>query len=224
VQLQRIGAGVTSRLSKQAAASLDSLGMKAEPAMARARRPARKILQGAAWGALCLLLPFLFAAASSEAAAPAAASEYEVKAAFLFQFSRFVEWPPEAFASADAPLVICVLGKNPFGSTLREIAQGESVQAHALVVKSHDRVEDVGECHIVFLSSSEEAITQQVLTSLAGKRILTVGDSDDFTRRGGVIGFVTVNGKVKLQVNRSSAETAQLRISAKLLRVAEQVS
>jgi YfiR/HmsC-like len=156
------------------------------------------------------------------AAAVPAASEYEVKAAFLFQFSRFVEWPPESFASPDAPLTICVIGSNPFGSTLQEISQGESVQTHALAVKAIARVEDLDACHIVFIGSAGGAATAQVLAYLAGKRVLTVGDGSEFTQQGGVIGFVTVNGKVRLHVNRSSAETAQLRISAKLLRVAEQ--
>jgi hypothetical protein len=167
-----------------------------------------------------LLLFAYLLLANTQAAVPAA-SEYDVKAAFLFQFSRFVEWPPESFASPDAPLTICVMGRNPFGSTLQEISQGESVQTHALLVKTSERVEDLDGCHIVFVSAEEDAATSRVLTYLAGKRVLTVGDSSDFTQRGGVIGFVTVNGKVRLQVNRGSADTARLRISAKLLRVAE---
>jgi hypothetical protein len=166
-----------------------------------------------------LLLCFL-CAFGAVAAAPDVASEYKVKAAFLFQFSRFVEWPAEAFASADAPLVICVLGANPFGSALHEIAIGELVYSHPLAVRSHVRVEELDACHIVFVSSAREDVTRRALEYLSGKSVLTVGDSSDFAQRGGVIGLVTVKGNVRLQVNRNSADAAQLRISAKLLRLA----
>lgn len=157
---------------------------------------------------------------SAEAAIPVVAPEYKIKAAFLFQFSRFVEWPAAAFASSDAPLTICVLGDNPFGSALQEISAGELVYTHPLIVQHHDDVNDLGACHIVFVSSTEGEVARRALQRLSGKSVLTVGDSTEFTRQGGVIGLVTVNGKVTLQVNRSSADAAQLRISAKLLRVA----
>jgi len=160
---------------------------------------------------------------SGKAAGPPVAPEYQVKAAFLFQFSRFVEWPPESFSRADAPLVICVLGSNPFGSALQEIAAGEVVQAHPLSVEARDRVEDVADCHIVFVSGRDENVTRQALGYLSGRRVLSVSDSSDFARRGGIIGLVMVDGKVRVQVNRNSADTAQLRISAKLLRVADQI-
>jgi hypothetical protein len=174
--------------------------------------------------ALLASLPVACVPGTLALAAVPAASEYEVKAAFLFQFSRFVEWPPESFASATAPLTICVLGDNPFGSTLHEISQGESVETHALVIELHEHLENLDRCHIVFVSQASTAVAPKVIAYLAGKRVLTVGDGSNFTQLGGVIGFVTVNGKVRLQVNRNSAESAQLRISAKLLRVAEQIS
>lgn len=167
------------------------------------------------------LLLCCLAMCSTEAATPPAASEYQVKAAFLFQFSRFVEWPREAFANSDAPLLICVLGTNPFGPALAEMAEGELAYTHPLQVQSHDRVEDLDACHIVFVSSDKENVSRRVVQYLSGKSVLTVSDSSDFARHGGVIGLVTVNGKVRVQVNRNSADAAQLKISAKLLRVAD---
>lgn len=168
-------------------------------------------------GGLLLCCLFVFGV---EAAVPVT-PEYKIKAAFLFQFSRFVEWPAAAFASIDAPLTICVLGANPFGSALQEISAGELVYTHPLIVQNHADVEDLDSCHIVFVSGAEQDVARRALQRLSGKSVLTVSDSNDFTRRGGVIGLVTVNGKVTLQVNRSSADAAQLRISAKLLRVAD---
>lgn len=167
------------------------------------------------WLLLCCLCVL-----SVEAAVPVE-PEYKIKAAFLFQFSRFVEWPEEAFASTNAPLTICVLGANPFGSALQEITAGESVYTHPLIVQNHTDIEGLAACHIVFVSGDKEDVARRALQHLSGKSVLTVSDSRDFTRRGGVVGLVTVNGKVTLQVNRSSADAAQLRISAKLLRVAD---
>jgi len=169
------------------------------------------------------LLALLCGAGGARAAIPAAAAEQDVKAAFLFQFTRFVEWPAGAFSSADAPLLICVLGRNPLSSALQRISQGEMAYSHALVVTTPDRVEDLDECHIVFVGGADDATVGKALSRLSGKRILTVSDTADFARRGGVIGFVLADGKLRLQINRGSAETAQLRISAKLLRLAEQM-
>ena len=101
------------------------------------------------------------------------------------------------------------------------MAAGELVYSHPLIVQNRNRVEDLDNCHIVFLSSASEQVNGQALQYLSGRSVLTVSDSRDFARHGGVIGLITVNGKVRVQVNRSSAEAAQLKISAKLLRVAD---
>lgn len=156
------------------------------------------------------------------AAAPAA-SEYEVKAAFLLHFSRFVEWPASAYASPDAPLFICVLGDDPFGPALEAIVRNESAGSHPIAVERYRLAGNVDRCHILFVGQLAEPLQRRILDQVQGKSILTVGDAEEFTRRGGVIGFVTVNGKVKLQVNRSSAQRADLRISSRLLRLADEV-
>jgi hypothetical protein len=157
------------------------------------------------------------------AAAPAL-SEYEIKAAFLLHFSKFVEWPINAFAAPDAPLFICLLGDDPLGPALEEIVRDERVNSHPIAVERYRFAGNIDRCHILFIGSATEPQQQRVLDQVRGKSILTVSDEEEFTRRGGVIGFVTVNGKVKLQVNRSSAERADLRISSRLLRLAEEVS
>lgn len=156
------------------------------------------------------------------AAAPAA-GEYEVKAAFLLHFSRFVEWPASAFAAPDAPLYICVLGDDPFGPSLEDIVRDERVDGHPLAVERYRVGGDVDRCHILFVGRSAGPQQRRILDQVQGKSILTVSDEEEFTRRGGVIGFVTVNGKVRLQVNRSSAQRADLRISSRLLRLADEV-
>lgn len=157
------------------------------------------------------------------AAASPAATEYEIKAAFLLHFSKFVEWPASAFVAPDAALFICVVGEDPFGPVLEEIVRSEMADSHPIAVERYRLAGNVDRCHILFVSRSAEPLQRQILDQVRGKSILTVSDDQEFTRRGGVIGFVTVNGKVKLQVNRSSAERADLRISSRLLRLADEV-
>ena len=174
-------------------------------------------------GTLAALASLVRGDLQAATAASPAATEYEIKAAFLLHFSRFVEWPASAFATRDAALFICVLGDDPFGPALEEIVRNERVDSHPIAVERYQLADNVDRCHILFVSRSAERLQRQILAQVRDKSILTVSDEEEFTRRGGVIGFVTVNGKVKLQVNRSSAQRADLRISSRLLRLADEV-
>jgi len=149
--------------------------------------------------------------------------EYELKAAFLYNFAQFVDWPPEAFPAADTPLVIGILGADPFGATLDQLIHNEVVKNRKLVARRYRRVEDVGTCHILFISASEAAHFEQILAVLKGKPILTVGDAGSFAFRGGVIRLLTEKNKIRLRINMEAAKAANLTISSKLLRAAEVV-
>lgn len=149
--------------------------------------------------------------------------EYQVKAVFLLNFAQFVEWPPEAYAGADAPLVIGVLGADPFGDTLEETVRGERAHGHPLVVQRFRRAQDVRECHILFIAPSENGRLEPALAALPARHVLTVGDGDDFAPRGGTIGFRTAQNKIRLRINLAAAKAADLTISSKLLRAAELV-
>ena len=150
--------------------------------------------------------------------------EYQLKAVFLFNFAQFVEWPPTAFPEAKAPLVIGVLGEDPFGPYLDETVRGEKVNNRPLVVQRFRRVEEIKTCHVLFVSRSERERLGQILPSLKGRNILTVGDAEDFAVRGGMIRFVTEKNKIRLRINVDAAKTADLTISSKLLRPAEIVT
>jgi hypothetical protein len=152
------------------------------------------------------------------------AQEYQLKAVFLFNFAQFVEWPPSAFPAPDTPLVIGVLGKDPFGSYLDEVVRGETINNHPLTVRRYRRVEDITTCHILFIGRPEQERLEPVLDSLKGRSILTVGDAESFARRGGMIRFVTDSNRIRLRINLEAAETASLKLSSKLLRPAEIVS
>jgi hypothetical protein len=150
-------------------------------------------------------------------------NEYDVKATFLYRFAQFVEWPPEAFPSTTTPLVIGVLGDDPFGKALDAIVKDEFVNKRKLVVQHYRRVEDVTTCHILFISRSEESRIDQILSTLKLRSILTVGDVENFARRGGIIRLLTEQNKIRLRINVEAAKAAQLTISSKVLRVAERV-
>jgi len=158
---------------------------------------------------------------SAQAAPP---REYQLKAVFLFNFAQFVEWSPQAFADAQTPLVIGVLGMDPFGAYLDETVSGETVNDRSLVVQRYGRVEDINTCHILFISRSEEDRLEQILASLRGRNILTVADTEGFALRGVMIRLITVENRIRLRINLEAAQAANLRISSKLLRPAEIVS
>lgn len=177
-------------------------------------RPCRAIVA-------CLLLGGLAWPALPALSGTTPIREYQVKAVFLFNFTQFVEWPAEAFAHSTAPLVIGVLGEDPFGAFLDETVRGETASGRSLIVERYRRVQEIGNCQVLFISRSESDRLDQILASLAGKPVLTVGDIEGFAVRGGVIRLATVGGKVRLRINLNSAKAAKLIISSKLLRPAE---
>lgn len=147
--------------------------------------------------------------------------EYQVKAVFLFNFTQFVDWPPAAFKTADAPLVIGVFGEDPFGPFIDRVVHGERSGGHPLVVKRCREPADVMDCQVLFLPASAMPQFGSILAAVKGRGILTVGDGDNFARKGGMIRFVTVANKIRLRVNLEAAKAAGLTISSKLLRPAE---
>jgi hypothetical protein len=166
----------------------------------------------------------LAGATPGRAQAPPAPTEYQVKAIFLFNFSQFVDWPAASFADDRSPLVIGLLGSDPFGTTLDEIVRGETVNGRPLEVRRYNAVEQIDACHILFIERSQNERLDAVLAALKGRSVLTVGDFEGFARRGGIIRFVTVGNKIRLRVNLTAAQDAQLTISSKLLRPAQIVA
>jgi hypothetical protein len=149
--------------------------------------------------------------------------EREIKATFLFNFAQFVEWPAASFADAQAPLVIGVLGNDPFDDVLDAVVRGEVIKNRPLMVTRFRRLEDVAACHILFVSSSEEPRYAHIAAALQGRAILTVGDSDGFARSGGMVRFITEKNHVRLRINLAVARAVGLTISSQLLRAAELV-
>jgi hypothetical protein len=149
------------------------------------------------------------------------ADQYRVKAAFLYNFSKFVEWPPQSFKSLSSPFVIGVLGKNPFGRALTEVIAGRTFSGRPLQMREVTDAQQAADCQIVFVSSSERKRLKALFDALDSCGVLTVGEAENFTTEGGIINFKIEGGSVRLQINLVAARKQQLRISAKLLSLAE---
>jgi len=147
--------------------------------------------------------------------------EYQVKAVFLFNFTQFVEWPANAFSDPESPLIIGVLGKNPFGTYLGETVRDEKINGHPLVVKYFLKAEDAENCHVLFVNQSKPEELKKALAILKSRSILTVGDASTFIQNGGIIQFLTKSNKIRIQINAETAKAADLSISSKLLRLSE---
>ena len=147
--------------------------------------------------------------------------EYQLKAVFLFNFTQFVEWPNNAFSSEQAPLVIGILGSDPFGSYLEDAIAGEKINGHPLVIQRYSTTEEIGSCQILFINLTEANKKEQIIAKMKGRNVLTVSDSPDFMQRGGMIRFFRKQDKIKLEVNLEAAKTSNLVISSKLLRLVE---
>jgi hypothetical protein len=166
------------------------------------------------------LILLLGAALQLSAQAPAF-DEYQVKAAFLYNFAKFVEWPPGTFASSTDPIGICIIGQNPFGAALENMVLGKKVGDRAFAVRQLQGAEQAKGCQILFIGAGEWKRVRTLLDALKGSPVLTVGETDDFTSFGGVIAFQLEGPRVRIQIALESAERAKLRISSKLLSLAE---
>jgi len=172
--------------------------------------------------ALLLLAPLVLAGTGGAWADAKTELEYQVKAAFLFNFSKFVEWPSDAFMSPGDPVTVCVMGDDPFGESLDSVVQGETVNGRRLKVHRTRSTAELRACHMVFVPRSERR-QSEILSSLRGTGILTVGDGDGFLSDGGIIRFVLDQNRVRFEINLAAAEGNRLKLSSKLLRLARRV-
>ena len=149
--------------------------------------------------------------------------EYKIKAGFIYNFAKFVDWPTNAFAAVDSPFVIGILGADPFGKLLDQIVQNRNVAGRRIEVRRFSHIEDPETCHILFISRSEGVRIATILKRLKGKSILTVSEIPGFLDEGGAINFTVQQMPVGFQINTEAAALARLSISSKLLRLASDV-
>ncbi len=159
----------------------------------------------------------------SIAAEAITAREYEVKAAFLFNFARFVDWPANSAAVRGPRMVIGVLGTDPFGSIIESVIGASTVKGRQVAILRLQQAADAQHCHIVFIGATDEAQRGAALAALSRYPVLTVGDGAAFIDQGGMIAFQLIDDRVKVAINQRAAARAGLSISSKLLALATRV-
>jgi hypothetical protein len=180
------------------------------------------------WADMNLLITFLALLSFDSAgwAHAQTASEYEVKAAFLYNFAKFVEWPPEAFRNdgeGDSALIVGIIGNDPFGGVIDQIINGKTINGRPMMIKRLMGNKNLRQCHILFIGSSENKRLPQIFESLKGASVLTISEMNLFNQQGGIINFVMESSRVRFEINAFAAEQAQLKISSKLLVLAKTV-
>src|ERR1700676_5827956 len=168
-------------------------------------------------------MPLIITSTADAQAGDAHSSEYLIKAGFIYNFAKFVEWPSAAFSPANFPIVIGVLGTDPFGNVLDRIVEDKKLGPRGFVVRRYKwgkDVKDLRDCKILFVSASERTHVDEILQSVKGLPILTVGETPGFAERGGVIRFTLEDNRVRFEVNVDAAHQAELNISSPLLTLA----
>ena len=162
--------------------------------------------------------------ANAQSSASAASAEYLIKAGFIYNFAQLVQWPSAAFSQADSPIVIGILGTDPFGTSIDRVVENKKLDGRNLIVKrlrwSKD-LKDLTECNILFISSSEKEHVADVINMIKWLPILTIGETPGFAARGGIINLTLEDNKVRFEVNIGAAKQANLNISSRLLALAK---
>lgn len=153
----------------------------------------------------------------------AASPEYLTKAAFLCNFALFVEWPPDVFTTRDAPIVLGVVGADPFDQALDQTIKNKRIKGRPLVIRRLQPGQDLSQAHILFVSASEAARGDELIARVGSHPVLLVGETPDFARRGGAIAFTMEDERVRFEINLEAARRARLHVSAKLLNLARVV-
>jgi hypothetical protein len=168
-----------------------------------------------------LLLALLTAQMPAAPPTAAPSDEYALKSVFVYNFCRFIEWPDSAFASANEPLIIGIVGPDPFGAQLKEVVQGETYHNRPIQIEHYRSAGDLRHCHLLFVTQSESARLGQILAAVEKQPVVTVGETEDFVHRGGMIGLVAERTRVRLEINPVVIRAARVDVSSKLLRVAD---
>jgi hypothetical protein len=168
------------------------------------------------WCALALCFGSFGARADESASV-----EYKIKAAYLLNFTKFVEWPTNRFPTPTTPIRVGVLGKDPFGSDLERTMTGRVIDGRKFEIVRVEEPEAVVNCHIVFISSSERRRVAEIVEILNKTNVLTVGEHEQFLEQGGIVRFFLHEDTVRFDINARAAERAGLRISSKLMQIAK---
>lgn len=146
--------------------------------------------------------------------------EFQIKATFLFNFAKYVEWPNQAFLGPDTPFTICLAG-DPFQGAVEQTVAGERLEGRPFTVKHIELGDSARECHMLYIATSEARRSAEIIDAVRNLPILTVGEPEDFINTGGMIRFTESGHRIKFQINPDAAERASLKVSSRLLRLAD---
>jgi YfiR/HmsC-like len=191
-------------------------------ASSASRQPCDRTYSGSFLRFLLILVVFLSGTKLCTAGGEVHPTESQVKAAYLYNFGKFVRWPTDGAPTPEA-LEICVLGKDPFGAALDATVVGESIDGRKIKVTRLAKVQDATRCNILFISASEESQLTAILSAVQHFGPLTVSDIPHFAERGGIIEFIPQQGRIRFEVNRAAAEQSHVTLSSELLKVAVKV-
>ena len=186
-----------------------------------AERCSRRARLGRAWLSCLAVCSVVLASVASPQ--PKTASEYEIKAAFLYNFGKFVSWPADEIKDSEKPFVLCILGQDPFGPLMDQMVLGKPVQDRQLAVRRPTTAAETNGCNILFISQSEKERVSSVLQALDARSVLTVSEVDQFLEHGGIINFRNDQNKIRFDINVTAAERGKLKISSQLLKLARRV-
>jgi hypothetical protein len=177
------------------------------------RKPCRSLL------VFCIIAGFLLGSSRAHSQ-EADLNEYQIKAAFLFNFAKFIEWPEGTYSNAQSPFIVCIFGKDPFGKILDEALAGKSMNNHPVtILRARDEM-SLRRCQMVFVSSSESGIYSEILEKVRGASVLLVGETDGFAAAGGMIEFLLEDNHVRFAINPDATRRAGLKCSSSLLALA----
>lgn len=174
------------------------------------------------WGLLLLVFFAALACPTGLRAESPLQREYEIKAAYLYNFINYIDWPENAFPAPGGTITIGIVGQNPFGSAL-DVLNGKQVKGRTVALKQITDTKDLDQCQIVFINSSEKARLPELLDKLRDSRVLTVSEIDGFAQQGGIINFISEHNKVRFEINPDAARRLGLNISSELLKLAKLV-
>ena len=220
MKLKVCGSRVSERPLERLSATMTNTGSKTGSAVetqAILPSPFRRSLASARLFPLSLVIALTVLFLPAGRAGAQEANEYEVKAAYLYNFARFVEWPDNVSLDPNGPLVIAILGRDPFGGEIDRFIQGKTVNGRRLVIKRFSSLEAYEQCHILFVSSSEKRNLPRILAAVRNSGVLTVSETDRFAQIGGIINFITIENSIRFEINQAAAERVGLKISYKLL-------
>lgn len=149
------------------------------------------------------------------------ASPYQLKAAFIYNFLKFIDWPADSLPQENGPFVVGILGRDPFGSTIDNALKGRSVKGRVIEVRRLEDVDSPVQCQVLFVSSSERRRFKQIFRQTSGKPVLTIGESEEFAVTGGIINFVTEENRIRFQINVDAIKQSKLKADAQLLNLAK---